>query len=128
MDFVMVTIGEEVGLGGGMRYLRRWDERPAQTDKLFVINHDNRLTGVLPLHWLLVNPPEKMVSEVMAPDVTTFHPTDDAYDVAQTFERYDLVTAPVVDERAHLIGRLPIDAMVDVSRQRRETEVQKNVV
>jgi magnesium transporter len=122
MDFEMVTIREDVSLEVVLRYLRRWDELPAQTDKLFVINHDNLLTGVLPLHWLLVNPPEKMVSTVMAPDVNTFHPTDDAYDVAQAFERYDLVTAPVVDERGHLIGRITIDAMVDVSREEGESE------
>ncbi|GAA0888948.1 magnesium transporter [Rhodanobacter soli] len=122
MDFEMVTIREDVSLEVVLRYLRRWDELPAQTDKLFVINHDNLLTGVLPLHWLLVNPPEKMVSAVMAPDVNTFHPTDDAYDVAQAFERYDLVTAPVVDERGHLIGRITIDAMVDVIREEGESE------
>jgi magnesium transporter len=122
MDFEMVTIREDVSLEVVLRYLRRWNELPAQTDKLFVINHDNLLTGVLPLHWLLVNPPEKMVSAVMAPDVNTFHPTDDAYDVAQAFERYDLVTAPVVDERGHLIGRITIDAMVDVIREEGESE------
>ncbi|KRE87025.1 magnesium transporter [Rhodanobacter sp. Soil772] len=122
MDFEMVTIREDVSLEVVLRYLRRWDELPAQTDKLFVINQDNLLTGVLPLHWLLVNSPEKMVSAVMAPDVNTFHPTDDAYDVAQAFERYDLVTAPVVDERGHLIGRITIDAMVDVIREEGESE------
>ena len=122
MDFEMVTIREDVSLEVVLRYLRRWEELPPQTDKLFVINQDNLLTGVLPLHWLLVNSPERMVSEVMAPDVNTFHPTDDAYDVAQAFERYDLVTAPVVDERGHLIGRITIDAMVDVIREESESE------
>ncbi|MFC5526308.1 magnesium transporter [Rhodanobacter ginsengisoli] len=123
MDFEMVTIREDVSLEVVLRYLRRFDELPAQTDKLFVINHDNLLTGVLPLHWLLVNSPDKMVSEVMAPDVNTFHPTDDAYEVAQAFERYDLVTAPVVDSRGHLIGRITIDAMVDVIREESESEM-----
>jgi magnesium transporter len=122
MDFEMVTIREDVSLEVVLRYLRRWDELPAQTDKLFVINQDNLLTGVLPLHWLLVNSPDKMVSAVMAPDVNTFHPTDDAYEVAQAFERYDLVTAPVVDDRGHLIGRITIDAMVDVIREESESE------
>lgn len=122
MDFEMVTIREDVSLEVVLRYLRRFDELPAQTDKLFVINHDNLLTGVLPLHWLLVNSPDKMVSAVMAPDVNTFHPTDDAYEVAQAFERYDLVTAPVVDGRGHLIGRITIDAMVDVIREEGESE------
>jgi magnesium transporter len=123
MDFEMVTIREDVSLEVVLRYLRRFDELPPQTDKLFVINHDNLLTGVLPLHWLLVNSPDKMVSAVMAPDVNTFHPTDDAYEVAQAFERYDLVTAPVVDGRGHLIGRITIDAMVDVIREESESEM-----
>ncbi|RAO77905.1 magnesium transporter [Dyella jiangningensis] len=122
MDFEMVTIREDITLETVLRYLRRFDELPAQTDKLFVINQDNLLTGVLPLHWLLVNSPEKTVSEVMAPDVNTFHPTDDAYEAAQAFERYDLVTAPVVDGSGHLIGRITIDAMVDVLREESESE------
>jgi magnesium transporter len=118
----MVTIREDVSLEVVLRYLRRFDELPPQTDKLFVINQDNLLTGVLPLHWLLVNAPDKMVSEVMAPDVNTFHPENDAYEVAQAFERYDLVTAPVVDDHGHLIGRITIDAMVDVIREEGESE------
>ncbi len=123
MDFEMVTIREDVSLEVVLRYLRRFEELPAQTDKLFVINHENILTGVLPLHWLLVNSPDKMVSAVMAPDVNTFHPTDDAYEVAQAFERYDLVTAPVVDGGGHLIGRITVDAMVDVIREEGEAEM-----
>ncbi|QNK01786.1 magnesium transporter [Dyella telluris] len=122
MDFEMVTIREDISLETVLRYLRRFDELPAQTDKLFVVNHDNLLTGVLPLHWLLVNSPDRPVSEVMAPDVNTFHPEDDAYETAQAFERYDLVTAPVVDGSGHLIGRITIDAMVDVLREESESE------
>jgi magnesium transporter len=122
MDFEMVTIREDVSLEVVLRYLRRFEELPAQTDKLFVINKDNVLTGVLPLHWLLVNSPEQMVSAVMAPDVNTFHPDDDVYEVAQAFERYDLVTAPVIDVRGHLIGRITVDAMVDVIREEAESE------
>ncbi|PWK92985.1 magnesium transporter [Fulvimonas soli] len=122
MDFEMVTIREDVSLETVLRYLRRFDELPEQTDKLFVVNHENLLTGVLPLHWLLVNPPEKMVSEVMAPDVNTFHPDDKAAEVAQAFERYDLVTAPVVDASGHLIGRITVDAMLDVIREKGESE------
>ncbi|HET6805203.1 MAG TPA: magnesium transporter [Frateuria sp.] len=127
MDFEMVTIREDVSLETVLRYLRRFEELPAQTDKLFVINQGNLLTGVLPLHWLLVNSPEKMVSEVMAPDVNTFHPGDDAYEVAQAFERYDLVTAPVVDDGGRLIGRITVDAMVDVIREESESEALNRV-
>ncbi|UPG93152.1 magnesium transporter [Luteibacter aegosomatissinici] len=122
MDFDMVTIREDISLEVVLRYLRRFEELPAQTDKLFVVNADHVLTGVLPLHWLLVNSPDKMVREIMAPDVNTFGPEDDAYDVAQAFERYDLVTAPVVDSHMRLIGRIAVDAMIDFIREEGEAE------
>jgi len=123
MDFDMVTIREDISLEVVLRYLRRLEELPEQTDKLFVVNHDNVLTGVLPLQRLLVNDPARQVSAVMAMDANTFRPDEDVFDTAQAFERYDLVSAPVVDAEGHLIGRVTIDAMVDVIREESDAEV-----
>ncbi|MNF59848.1 Magnesium transporter MgtE [compost metagenome] len=106
-----------------MRYLRRLKELPGHTDKLFVVDYDGILKGVLPIKRLLVNDPEKQVAEVMANDPVTFHPEEDAYDAAQAFERYDLISAPVVDKNDRLIGRLTIDEMVDLIREESESEV-----
>lgn len=55
---------------------------------------------MLPIKRLLVNDPDKQVAEVMASDPVTFHPDEDAYEAAQAFERYDLVSTPVVDKEA----------------------------
>jgi magnesium transporter len=125
MDFDMVTIREDVSLETVLRYLRRLKELPDHTDKLFVVNSESVLTGVLPIRWLLVNDPAKRVSVVMAADANTFHPEDDVTETAQAFERYDLVTAPVVDAEGRLIGRLTIDAMVDVIREESDAEVRE---
>jgi len=125
MDFDMVTLREDVTLETVLRYLRRLKELPHQTDKLFVVNKDTVLTGVLPIRWLLVNDPARQVREVMAADANTFRPEDDVAEVAQAFERYDLVTAPVVDGEGRLIGRLTIDAMVDVIREESDAEVRE---
>ncbi|WP_440223556.1 magnesium transporter [Dokdonella sp. MW10] len=122
MDFDMVTIREDVTLEVVLRYLRRLKELPEQTDKLFVVNTDNVLTGVLPLKWLLVNDPNREVAEVMAADANTFRPDEDVFDTAQAFERYDLVSAPVVDAEGRLIGRVTVDAMVDVIREESDAE------
>ncbi|EIK93732.1 magnesium transporter [Pseudomonas sp. M47T1] len=123
MDFEMVTIREDVSLEVVLRYLRRLKELPGHTDKLFVVDHDGVLKGVLPIKRLLVNDPDKQVADVMANDPVSFHPDEDAYDAAQAFERYDLISAPVVDKNARLIGRLTIDEMVDLIREESETEV-----
>ena len=123
MDFEMVTIREDVSLEVVLRYLRRLKELPGHTDKLFVVDYDGVLKGVLPVKRLLVNDPEKLVSEVMATDPVGFHPDENAYDAAQAFERYDLISAPVVDKNGKLIGRLTIDEMVDLIREESESEV-----
>ncbi|MBU1329698.1 MAG: magnesium transporter [Gammaproteobacteria bacterium] len=123
MDFEMVTIREDVSLEVVLRYLRRLKELPGHTDKLFVVDYDGVLKGVLPVKRLLVNDPEKLVSTVMATDPVSFHPDEDGYDAAQAFERYDLISAPVVDKNGKLIGRLTIDEMVDLIREESESEV-----
>ncbi len=123
MDFEMVTIRDDVTLEVVLRYLRRLKELPGHTDKLFVVDYDGILQGVLPIKRLLVNDPDKKVAEVMATDPVSFHPEEDAHDAAQAFERYDLISAPVVDKSDKLIGRLTIDEMVDLIREESESEV-----
>ena len=123
MDFEMVTIREDVALEVVLRYLRRLKELPGHTDKLFVVDYEGVLKGVLPIKRLLVNDPEKQVAEVMAADPVSFHPDGDAYEAAQAFERYDLISSPVVDKNGKLIGRLTIDQMVDLIREEGEAEV-----
>lgn len=123
MDFELVKIRADVTLEVVLRYLRRFEELPDHTDKIFVVDEDNRVQGVLPLKTLLVSDPDALVEVVMARDVVVFHPEDDSGDAAQAFERYDLITAPVVNADNQLIGRLTVDEMVDVIREESDSEV-----
>ncbi|MDK2122556.1 magnesium transporter [Parachitinimonas caeni] len=123
MDYDMVSIRDDVRLEVVLRYLRRFDELPHHTDKLFVVDGEHMLKGVLPVKRLLVNDPDLMVHEVMATDVVVFRPDDKVGAAAQAFERYDLISAPVVDSVGKVIGRLTVDMMVDVIREESESEV-----
>ncbi|RXZ44990.1 magnesium transporter [Crenobacter cavernae] len=123
MDFDIVKIRADVTCEVVLRYLRRFDELPEQTDKVFVIDDEGVLKGVLPIRKLLVSDPEALVEDVMATEVVAFHPDEDAEDAALAFERYDLVTAPVVDANGKLIGRLTVDEMVDVIREESESDM-----
>ncbi|CAI8867272.1 magnesium transporter [Methylocaldum szegediense] len=123
MDFGMVTIREDISLGVVLRYLRRRGDLPEHTDKLFVVDKRNALKGVLPLKRLLTNPPEKLVSEIMSKDVVFFHLDDDADEAARAFERYNLLSAPVVDREGKLQGRIGIDAIVDYIREKSDEEM-----
>tara|TARA_Y100001970_G_scaffold162718_1_gene198949 strand:+ start:16666 stop:18105 length:1440 start_codon:yes stop_codon:yes gene_type:complete len=123
MDFDMITIRDDVSLEVVSRYLRRFDALPDHTDKLFVVDTEGLLKGVLPIKKLLVSSPDALVVDVMSDDPVIFDPADDAGDAAQAFERYDLVSAPVVDNLGRLCGRLTIDEMVDYIREESEAEV-----
>ncbi|MGF1546809.1 MAG: magnesium transporter [Thiotrichales bacterium] len=124
MDFDMVTVRDDVTLEVVLRYLRRFTELPDHTDKLFVVDRDDRLKGILSLESLLINQPERVVAEVMRADtIIQFEPHADARDAAQAFERYDLISAPVVDGQKRVIGRLTVADMVDYIRQESEQEI-----
>ncbi|MBK1719329.1 magnesium transporter [Thiocystis violacea] len=124
MDFDMVTVRKDVTLEVVLRYLRRFEELPDHTDKLFVVDREDRLRGVLTLESLLINAPEKRVSEVMkSKSLVTFAPEDDADDAAKAFERYDLISVPVIDAGRRVVGRVTVADMVDRIREESEAEI-----
>ena len=124
MDFDMVTVREDVTLEVVLRYLRLFDELPDHTDKLFVIDRDDHLKGILSLESLLITDPETLVADVMRKEpVISFTPEDEADDAAQAFERYDLISAPVIDTEKRLIGRVTVAEVVDYIREESEAEI-----
>ncbi|WP_066566141.1 magnesium transporter [Snodgrassella sp. CFCC 13594] len=123
MDFELVSIRADVSCEVVLRYLRRFESLPDHTDKIFVVDDDDVLQGVLTIRKLLVVDTDTLVSEIMSDDVVTFRPEDDVEEAAAAFERYDLVTAPVVDGNKKLIGRITVDEMVDVIREESEADM-----
>jgi len=123
MDFDAVTIREDISLEVTMRYLRKQEKLPAHTDKLFVVDRNDILRGVLPLKRLVVHDLDEIVGDIMIEDAVIFNPEDLSEDVAQAFERYDLVTAPIVDENRILVGRVTVDEMMDYIREESEADI-----
>ena len=124
MDFDIMTVREDITLEVVLRYLRRFDELPDHTDKLFVVDRDDHLKGILTLETLLISDPELGVAEVMRKEpVISFTPEDEADDAAQAFERYDLVSAPVIDAEKRVVGRLTVADVVDYIREESDAEL-----
>ncbi|MFA5701977.1 MAG: magnesium transporter [Advenella sp.] len=117
MDFDMVRVREDVSLEVVLRYLRRLEELPDHTDQIFVVDRQDRIQGVLSLSQLLVNDPETEVKKVMKTDYLSLKPNEEDSEAALAFERYDLVSAPVIDKQNRLIGRVTIAEVVDVIRE-----------
>jgi magnesium transporter len=123
MDFEDVTVRPDVTLEVVLRYLRRMDELPGQTDQLFVVDRAEKLLGVLPINKLIVTDPETTVEAVMQPPVVKLLQHEKADAAASAFERYDLVSAPVVDTNDKLVGRVTVDEVLDFVRKQGEEDL-----
>ena len=122
MEFEITTIREDLTLEVVLNYLRKIKKLPNHTDKLFVVDKDGLILGALPLERIIVNPPITKVKTIMAKEIVLFKPEDLADEASNAFERYDLVTAPVVDENNKLVGRLTVEAVMDFIRQESDNE------
>ncbi len=123
MDFEDVQIRPDVTLEVVLRYLRRFDELPSQTDQLFVVDRAEKLLGVLPVGKLIVSDPDRLVADVMLPATVKLLQHEKADEAASAFERYDLVSAPVVDTNDKLVGRVTVDEILDFVRASGEEDV-----
>ena len=122
MDYDVVTIRDNVNLEVVLNYLRKLGKLPSNTDKLFVVNSNGIILGILPLKAIVVSDQMYKVKDIMSSDPVLFGPDDLAEEASDAFERYDLITAPVVDKKNKLIGRLSVDAVVDFIKEDAENE------
>ena len=122
MDFDMITVRDDITVEVVLRYLRRLDEMPDHTDQLFVVDRSQYLRGLLSVSRLLVTDLDVPVTAIMAAETVKLEPDQKAQDAALAFERYDLVSAPVVDGAGRLIGRVTVNAVVDFIREETDSE------
>jgi magnesium transporter len=123
MDFGMITIRNDLNLRAIIAYIRKLGKLPSHTDKLFVVDHYNRVQGILPLQRLLTHPPSQHVADVMVTDFVRFQIDQEATEAARAFERYDLISAPVVDNEGKLQGRLCVDNILDFIREQTDEDL-----
>ncbi|WP_369602573.1 magnesium transporter [Hahella sp. SMD15-11] len=123
MNTDVVTIRPDITVDVVLRYLRMHKQLPPMTDSLIVVNRKDEYIGILPITRLLVSQPSATVREIMRTDIDPIPVTMPDREVANLFERHDLVSAPVVDENGRLVGRITVDDVVDVIRDDADHEI-----
>ncbi|KPK18091.1 MAG: magnesium transporter [Betaproteobacteria bacterium SG8_41] len=127
MDVDAITVRPDVTLRMVLNYLARYRAEhhkiPAHTDAVMVVDLDGRYLGQLHLSDLISLDPERKVHDVMDRGVAAIAADTPAVRVARLFEDRDLVSAPVVDDREKLIGRITVDDVIDIIREEAEHSV-----
>lgn len=117
MQLDVVTMRTDATLEEAIGTLRRRGSLPAQLTSLIVVDRDNVLQGTLPLDRLLVRDGSLRISEVMDAQPTYFLTSDSEDVAAEAFERYDLISAPVVNLHNQVVGMLTVDAVLEQVKQ-----------
>lgn len=99
-----------------VREMRLQAEEVEKVHAIYVVDDEDKLLGTLSLKELLTTSLKTPIEEVYKDNVQSVQVTEDAEDVANTMQKYDLVVIPVVDPIGRLVGRITIDDVVDVIR------------
>ncbi len=126
MNTDTVSVRADVTVEVVLRYLRMRAELPDKTDRLFVVDRNDRYLGTVALTRLLTEDPEKTVGDIIDPEAPRIVPELTANEVARLFQDRDLVSAAVVDGVGKLLGRITIDDVVDVIREEAAHEVMSS--
>jgi magnesium transporter len=114
MNTDVISVRPQHNLEVVMRYLRAHRELPKNTDQIFVVSRENKYLGSLPISLIVVSDPGLNVRELMETETQPLDAYLDDKDVSRLFKQNDWVSAPVIDDKSRLIGRITIDDVVDV--------------
>ena len=122
-DFVAVapfwTVGQVID------HMRESDDLPDTFSEIFVVDPAHRVLGSVVLSRLLRTKRQARVDTIMETDRHQVLATSDQRDVARQFERYDLMSAPVVDANSRLVGVVTVDDGVDVIQDEADEDMKR---
>jgi magnesium transporter len=111
-------------VGQTIDFMRETEDLPDTFYEIFVIDPGGHLLGAVPLDRLLRSKRPVLISEVMSGEPDKVKATEPQEEVARLFERYNLVSAAVVDETGRLVGVMMVDDIVDVLEEEADADIK----
>ena len=128
MNTDFITVRPDVTIRAVIRYLRLLKEMPVDTDQVFVVDRNFNYLGSLLITTILTEEPWQTIQNLINSEHSKpISAETDETEVALLFEERNLISAPVIDEKNQLVGRITIDDVVDVIRDQAEHSVMSMV-
>lgn len=98
------------------------DELPELFFDVYVVDPAYKPVGAVPVSMLLRNSRQAPLAQIMEP-VTEITVDLDQEEVAYIFDKYHLISAPVVDAAGRLVGQITVDDIVGVIQEEGEEDI-----
>jgi Mg/Co/Ni transporter MgtE len=96
--------------------LKNFDGPLESMSTVFLIGENEKLLGAVPLARLIVSHADTPLFELTAEPLISCSPEADEREVAEIFDKYNLLTLPVVDESGALTGVITADDVISMLR------------
>ena len=110
----LIAVPEHMTVGDLIDYLRKNDDLTTEFWEIFVVDPAFHPVGTCQLSWILRTPREIAVADVMKREQTLIPADMDQEEVALRFQKYNLISAAVVDENGRLIGMITVDDILHI--------------
>ncbi len=120
-----VALKKWMNVSQALKYIRDHGVDSETIYTCYVTNYKRELEGVITLKDLVMSDPDAELSELMDDNVISAYTTEDQEEVAQLFNKYDLLALPVVDLENRVVGIITVDDMVDVMEEEATEDIEK---
>ena len=115
MNTDVITVRPENSIELVMRYLRFLKKLPQNTDDIYVLNRNDQYLGILPITKIITSDPSLTVREVMDTEFQPIKSDTNQIEVYNEFKTRDLFSAPIVDDKNLLVGRITVDDIIEIA-------------
>ncbi|MBO8199354.1 magnesium transporter [Streptomyces smyrnaeus] len=110
----VVALPQDLTVEQALRTVRAKGADAETVYTLPVVDSGRRLTGIVELRELVLNPPETLVSKLVVTEPASGYATDSAEAAARLMRETNDLNLPVVDSEDRLVGLFTIDDAVEV--------------
>ena len=126
MQRKFVSVSDEWNVGEAIDFLRtNTKELPEDFYEIYLTSNDNKISGIVPLGRLMGSNRIIKLENIKHKIIRTVNVFTDQEEVAYQFNKYAMVSAPVVNEDNVIIGSVTVDDVVDVIEEEREEDILK---
>ena len=122
-DFAAITA--DMTIAQANEHLRKNHKDSETANVIYVVDSEGKLLDDIPVRRLVLNAPEKLVSDIMDGVVIKLNIKDKTDEAITKCEQYDRTVLPVTNDDNLLIGVVTIDDIIDATEQRTTREIQK---
>lgn len=125
MTVEYVDLKENMTVEDAIARIRKVGMDSETINNCYVLDAKRTLVGTVALRYLLINPGDAVIGDIMHENVIFLNTMMDQEEVARQFQKYDFTAMPVVDNENRLVGIITVDDVVDILQEEATEDMEK---